>query len=167
MGKRTHRQKQLIHIQGRRAEAFRQLTEGIPHDRTLIAPLDIGKNADWAAFHTRDGLGIRLWMRLGGEVAIITGRSGMALRHRADELGIRHVFQGVGDKRRAFGEALAHLDLAARDGRADHQQLVQVPFDQVKVVVLGQDPYHGPGQVVRRASAPKSLDRAACEISAA
>jgi transposase len=56
MGKRTHRQKQLIHIQGRRAEAFRQLTEGIPYDKTLIAPLDIGKNADWAAFHTRDGL---------------------------------------------------------------------------------------------------------------
>lgn len=56
MGKRTRKQKQLIHIQGRRAEAFRQLTEGIPYDRTLIAPLDIGKNADWAAFHTRDGL---------------------------------------------------------------------------------------------------------------
>ncbi len=56
MGKHTRKQKQLIHIQGRRAEAFRQLTEGVPYDRTLIAPLDIGKNADWAAFHTRDGL---------------------------------------------------------------------------------------------------------------
>jgi transposase len=56
MGKHTRKQKQLIHIQGRRAETFRQLTEGIPYDRTLIAPLDIGKNADWAAFHTRDGL---------------------------------------------------------------------------------------------------------------
>ena len=56
MGKRTRRQTQLIHIQGRRAEAFRQLTEGIPHDRMLFAPLDIGKNADWAAFHTGDGL---------------------------------------------------------------------------------------------------------------
>jgi hypothetical protein len=56
MGKRTRREKQLLHIQGRRAEAFRQLTEGIPYDKTLIAPLDIGKNADWAAFHTRDGL---------------------------------------------------------------------------------------------------------------
>ena len=56
MGKRTHRQAQLIHIQGRRAEAFRQLTEGIPPGDILFAPLDIGKNADWAAFHTRDGL---------------------------------------------------------------------------------------------------------------
>jgi transposase len=56
MGKRTRKQKQLIHIQGRRAEAFRQFTAGIPYDQTLIAPLDIGKNVDWAAFHTRDGL---------------------------------------------------------------------------------------------------------------
>jgi transposase len=56
MGKRTRRQTQLIHIQGRRAEAFRQLTEGISRDRILFAPLDIGKNADWAAFHTGDGL---------------------------------------------------------------------------------------------------------------
>jgi len=56
MGKRTRKQTQLIHIQGRRAEAFRQLTEGIPNDQILFAPLDIGKNADWAAFHTRDGL---------------------------------------------------------------------------------------------------------------
>jgi transposase len=56
MGKHTRREKQLIHIQGRRAEAFRQLTAGIPYDEVLIAPLDVGKNADWAAFHTRDGL---------------------------------------------------------------------------------------------------------------
>ncbi len=40
----------MIHIQGRRAEAFRQLTAGIPYDQTLIGPLDVGKNADWAAF---------------------------------------------------------------------------------------------------------------------
>jgi hypothetical protein len=56
MGKHTRKQKQLIHIQGRRAEAFRQLTAGTPYDETLVAPLDIGKNVNWAAFHTREGL---------------------------------------------------------------------------------------------------------------
>lgn len=56
MGKHTHRETQLQHIQGRRAEAFRQLTAGIPRDQILIAPLDIGKNVDWAAFHTGEGL---------------------------------------------------------------------------------------------------------------
>jgi transposase len=56
MAKRTSKKRQLIHIQGRRAEAFRQLTAGIPYEQTLVAPLDIGKNIHWAAFHTRDGL---------------------------------------------------------------------------------------------------------------
>jgi len=56
MSKQSYRQMQLMHIQGRRAEAFRQLTEGIPYAQVLIAPIDIGKNADWAAFHTREGL---------------------------------------------------------------------------------------------------------------
>ena len=39
-------------------------------------------------FCVRDGTGIRLWRRLGYEVALITGRSGDALRHRAKELEI-------------------------------------------------------------------------------
>ena len=56
MSKHSHRETQLQHIQGRRAEAFRQLTAGIPPDQMLIAPLDIGKNVDWAAFHTGTGL---------------------------------------------------------------------------------------------------------------
>jgi len=56
MGKRTRNQAKLIHIQGRRAEAFRQLREGISDQEMLFAPLDIGKNADWAAFHRGDGL---------------------------------------------------------------------------------------------------------------
>ena len=49
-------------------------------------------------FHVRDGFGIKLWQKLGFEVAIITGRSGRALAHRARELGIRHVVQGAADK---------------------------------------------------------------------
>ena len=49
-------------------------------------------------FHVRDGAGLRIWQTLGYEVAIITGRSSLALRHRADELRIRTVHQGVKDK---------------------------------------------------------------------
>jgi 3-deoxy-D-manno-octulosonate 8-phosphate phosphatase (KDO 8-P phosphatase) len=64
-------------------------------------------------FHVRDGAGLRLWMKLGHEVAIITGRSGLAVRHRALELGIRHVMQGVAEKQRALGEILGDLGLVA------------------------------------------------------
>jgi 3-deoxy-D-manno-octulosonate 8-phosphate phosphatase (KDO 8-P phosphatase) len=64
-------------------------------------------------FHARDGLGIRLWQATDHHVAIITGRSSMALQHRATELGIRHVFQGVQDKVQTFGGLLRELKLTA------------------------------------------------------
>lgn len=58
-------------------------------------------------FNVRDGFGIKLWQRLGFTVAIITGRSGKALEHRAKELGIEHVTQGAADKGAALDRLLA------------------------------------------------------------
>ncbi len=50
------------------------------------------------SFHVRDGLGLRLLMRAGIEVIIITGRQSEVVAHRARELGIREVYQGIKDK---------------------------------------------------------------------
>ena len=51
-------------------------------------------------FHVRDGYAMKLWMRQGLHLAIITGRSGMALKHRLDSLGVPEdmVIQGSKDK---------------------------------------------------------------------
>lgn len=49
-------------------------------------------------FNVRDGFGLRLWARLGFRSAIITGRSGAALQHRAKELGISDLIQGSQNK---------------------------------------------------------------------
>jgi 3-deoxy-D-manno-octulosonate 8-phosphate phosphatase (KDO 8-P phosphatase) len=49
-------------------------------------------------FNVKDGLGLSLWKRLGGEVAVITGRSGLAVRHRLEELGVRHLYSGSKNK---------------------------------------------------------------------
>lgn len=49
-------------------------------------------------FHVRDGAGIVLWRRLNKEVAIITGKESTVVTHRAEELGIEHVYQNVGNK---------------------------------------------------------------------
>ncbi|MCA9284179.1 MAG: HAD hydrolase family protein [Phycisphaerales bacterium] len=64
-------------------------------------------------FNVRDGAGMRIWTRLGNEIAVITARKGLALRHRLHELGIRHVISGAGDKGAAFGALLQDLDLRA------------------------------------------------------
>lgn len=57
-------------------------------------------------FNIRDGLGIKLWQRAGGQVGIITGRSSRVVHWRASELGIDFVRQGVGNKVAAAEELL-------------------------------------------------------------
>jgi 3-deoxy-D-manno-octulosonate 8-phosphate phosphatase (KDO 8-P phosphatase) len=61
------------------------------------------------AFHVRDGHGLKLLAQNGVVAALLTGRRSKALTVRAAELGLRHVLQGVEDKRPAFDQLLAEL----------------------------------------------------------
>lgn len=79
-------------------------------------------------FHVRDGTGLRMWMKAEGHVALITGRRGMALRHRADELGIRHVLQGSTDKLADFRGLLEQLDLKASQAAMLGDDLPDLPI---------------------------------------
>jgi 3-deoxy-D-manno-octulosonate 8-phosphate phosphatase (KDO 8-P phosphatase) len=96
-------------------------------------------------FHVRDGLGIKLWMGLGHEVALLTRRSGDALLHRARELGIRHVTQGADRKEQAFAQLL--------------EQLGRVPG---QAAMIGDDLPDLP--VMRRAGYPIAVADAAPEV---
>ncbi len=49
-------------------------------------------------FHVRDGQGIALLLLAGIEVGLMTSRTSPSVRHRAKELGIRIVHEGVRDK---------------------------------------------------------------------
>ncbi len=55
-------------------------------------------------FDVRDGQGITLLQRTGVRVGIITGRSSKVVSHRARELGVTMVYQGVGDKAEIYDE---------------------------------------------------------------
>ena len=50
------------------------------------------------AFHTQDGLGLKLLSRAGLQVAFLTGRESPMVSQRAASLGITHVFQSCEDK---------------------------------------------------------------------
>ena len=63
---------------------------------------DDGK--EMKAFNSKDGHGLKLIMRAGITVAIITGRYSSALEHRARDLSITHVIQGSKDKKSALME---------------------------------------------------------------
>jgi 3-deoxy-D-manno-octulosonate 8-phosphate phosphatase (KDO 8-P phosphatase) len=55
-------------------------------------------------FHVQDGGAIRLWQRMGGVVALLSGRTSPAVAARAKDLGISLVLQGVADKLPAYEE---------------------------------------------------------------
>jgi len=62
-------------------------------------------------FNVKDGLGIATWIRLGNEVAIITGRKSKVVELRAKELGIKYLFQGIKDKQKILKELLETLNI--------------------------------------------------------
>ena len=67
------------------------------------------------AFHTQDGYGVRQLLRAGVSVAVISGRSSAAVERRMQELGVRHVIQGCGDKVAALRELADSLDIELAD----------------------------------------------------
>ena len=48
---------------------------------------------EYKSFYARDGLGMKLLLKSGVEIAIITARSSELVKHRMKNLGIRHVYQ--------------------------------------------------------------------------
>jgi 3-deoxy-D-manno-octulosonate 8-phosphate phosphatase (KDO 8-P phosphatase) len=63
-------------------------------------------------FHVRDGSGLVALQRAGIAVAIVSGRDSPAVTHRARELGIAHVRQGIQDKGATLDALLRQLGLA-------------------------------------------------------
>jgi len=63
------------------------------------------------AFHAQDGLGIRLAMNFGIDVAWITGNVSDAVADRAKRLGIECVYQGARYKTQALSEIISNKKL--------------------------------------------------------
>ena len=61
------------------------------------------------AFHVQDGMGLKLLMAVGIEVAIITTSRNAVIDHRMQQLGIKHYFKNQIDKRSAFNELKERL----------------------------------------------------------
>lgn len=81
------------------------------------------------AFHVRDGHGLKLLQRAGIQVGIITGRESEVVRHRARELGIELVFQGVKNKLEVYEDIVARLGLA-------HEEIAYMGDDLIDLPVL-------------------------------
>ena len=63
------------------------------------------------AFNIQDGLGLKLLMAAGIEVAVITGSQNAVIDHRMKQLDIRHYFKGQINKQAAFQALKTRLNL--------------------------------------------------------
>ena len=67
------------------------------------------------AFNVKDGLAIKTWIRMGKQVAIITGRRSKIVSRRAEELEIVHLYQGVKQKAEQVEKLAAELNIDTRN----------------------------------------------------
>lgn len=56
------------------------------------------KGEEYKVFDVKDGLGLRVWKKLGKKSAIITGRKSPIVEKRGKELGVDEIFMGVENK---------------------------------------------------------------------
>ncbi|KTC84068.1 KdsC family phosphatase [Legionella brunensis] len=61
------------------------------------------------AFHVQDGMGLKLLMAAGIQVAVITTSVNAVIDHRMKQLGIQHYFTGQVDKQNAFAQLKTRL----------------------------------------------------------
>ncbi|MEX2016261.1 MAG: HAD hydrolase family protein [Candidatus Hydrogenedentales bacterium] len=78
-------------------------------------------------FNIRDGLGIKLWQRVGHRFGIVTGRASHIVKLRAAELAIDLVRQGVEDKWPVVQQMLTDLKLAPEQAAFVGDDLPDLP----------------------------------------
>ena len=83
--------------------------DGVMTDGTLYYGED---GRQWRAFHVHDGVGIRMMIEAGLEVAFVTASRTSAIQRRAEVLGVAHCLVGVGDKREALADLCGRLGIA-------------------------------------------------------
>jgi len=100
--------------------------DGVLTDGSII--LDNNEN-EYKMFHVRDGHGIKMLIRAGIKVALITGRYSRVVERRANELGISDVFQ------RCFDKRVPYRQLAEKYS-ANDQEIAYVGDDLVDIPVM-------------------------------
>ncbi len=83
------------------------------------------------AFHIQDGMGLKLLMSAGIEVAIITGSANAVIEHRMKQLDIKHYFKGQ------IRKQIAYQELKTRLGLTD-EQFAYIGDDLPDLVVMKQ-----------------------------
>lgn len=82
---------------------------------------------EFKRFNSLDGHGLKMLKASGIELAIITGRTSRCVELRAQNLGIKHLYQGVDRKWDAMQDLLAKLQLAPEFAAFMGDDVVDLP----------------------------------------
>ena len=111
--------------------------DGVLTDGSII--LDNEGN-EHKIFNVRDGHGIKMLIRAGIQVALITGRSSKVVERRAKELGITEVYQKSYNKAVAFDHIIGHYGLTEREVAYVGDDIVDIPvFKRVGMPIAVSD----------------------------
>jgi 3-deoxy-D-manno-octulosonate 8-phosphate phosphatase (KDO 8-P phosphatase) len=99
--------------------------DGVLTDGGII--LD-NKGNEFKTFHVRDGHGIKMLIRAGIHVAIITGRHSRVVERRAHELGVTELFQKCYDKRVAYRQIAEKYSLSNNEIAYVGDDIVDIPI---------------------------------------
>jgi 3-deoxy-D-manno-octulosonate 8-phosphate phosphatase (KDO 8-P phosphatase) len=102
--------------------------DGVLTDGSII--LDNEGN-EFKSFHVRDGHGIKMLIRAGIMVAMITGRYSKVVERRAHELGITEVYQKCHDKRVAYRHLIEKYFLDPKEVAYIGDDIVDLPLLKV------------------------------------
>jgi len=95
-------------------------------------------------FHARDGHGIKMAMRAGILVGVLSGRSSGANRQRAAELGLSFIYENAKDKQAVFSRLLDENKLNADEILYIGDDVVDIPVFRkagVAATVADAPPY--------------------------
>ena len=82
---------------------------------------------EFKRFNSLDGHGIKMLKTAGVEPAIITARESGNVKHRMENLGIEHYYQGQSDKVLAFKDLLSKLNLSADEVAYMGDDVIDLP----------------------------------------
>jgi 3-deoxy-D-manno-octulosonate 8-phosphate phosphatase (KDO 8-P phosphatase) len=83
------------------------------------------------SFCVKDGSGMKFWKRLGGSLAIITGRESEIVNHRAGELGVDEVRQNRKDKLPALQDVFSATGIGPEATAVIGDDLADLPMMHV------------------------------------
>jgi len=139
--------------------------DGVMTDGKIIMN-DMGREIK--NFDVKDGHGIKILMRCGIDVILLTGRRSAVVEHRAKDIGIEEVYQGIYNKLEKFEEILQHKSFNYENIAFVGDDIVDIPLLKrvgfsVAVADATEDVKKGVDYITKKAGGDGAV-REVCEL---